>query len=376
MTALLLARRSLGRNRARLLASVGGVALALSLTLALDAIYAGVANGLTAYIDHAGADVWVSQAGVRNLHMVASWLPASVTEQVQGVDGVRDATPVLYTTDSVSAGTERVVAYVMGIPPAAPVGNAWRIVDGTAETGPGTVVVDAGFARRAGVRVGDRATVLGRDVRIVGLSEGTASLVNSVAFVAFDDFRAARGDAPVISFVLVRLDPGVDAAAVTAAIERSVPGVTAQTRAGFAAEERRLVMDMSADVIAIMNGVGFLVALAVVALTVYVATLSGRREYGVLKAIGAPNRLLYRSVLAQAALGVAAGMAVSVAFTASLAVIVPGTGLALEPALTTASILKTAAVGSIVALLAAVLPIHQLARVDPAIVFRRGGTPR
>jgi len=64
--ALLLARRGLGRSRVRLIASVGGVALALSLTLALDAIYAGVANQLTAYIDRAGADVWVAQSGVRS----------------------------------------------------------------------------------------------------------------------------------------------------------------------------------------------------------------------------------------------------------------------------------------------------------------------
>ena len=39
----LLARRNLARNRVRLLVSVGGIALALSLTLALEAICAGVA---------------------------------------------------------------------------------------------------------------------------------------------------------------------------------------------------------------------------------------------------------------------------------------------------------------------------------------------
>ena len=38
---------------------------------------------------------------------------------------------------------------------------------------------------------------------------------------------------------------------------------------------------MSADVISIMNVIGFVVGLAVVALTVYVATLARRREYGV-----------------------------------------------------------------------------------------------
>ena len=59
----LLARRNLARNPVRLLVSVGGVALALSLTLSLDAIYAGVANQLTTYIDRSGADAWVSQPG-------------------------------------------------------------------------------------------------------------------------------------------------------------------------------------------------------------------------------------------------------------------------------------------------------------------------
>lgn len=71
-----LTRRNLTRNRVRLVASMGGTALALSLTLALDAVYAGVANQLTTYIERGGADVRVAQSGVRNLHMVASPLSA------------------------------------------------------------------------------------------------------------------------------------------------------------------------------------------------------------------------------------------------------------------------------------------------------------
>ena len=374
MTAAFLARRRLFRNRGRLLTSIGGVALALSLTLALDAIYAGVANGLTAYIDHAGADVWVSQAGVRNLHMVASWLPASVTSQVQAVDGVRDATPILYTTDTIASGGERGVAYVVGVPHEAPVGGPWQTSAGASDVLPGSVIVDAAFARRAGAGVGDSVTVLGREMRVAGLSEGTASLVNTVAFVPFGDFRSARGGAPVVSFVLVRLEPGVDAAVAAAAIERAVPGVTAQTTAGFANQERSLVMDMSADVITIMNGVGFFVALAVVALTVYISTLSNRREFGVLKAIGARDRLLYGSVLAQALISVAIGTLLALAFTALLAALVPRTGIALAPALTGAAVLKVAGFGVVVALIAGLLPIRQVARIDPASTFRRGAT--
>jgi len=351
---------------------VGGVALALSLTLALDAIYAGVANQLTTYIDRAGADVWVAQSGVRNLHMVASSLPASVVDEVGAVEGVAAVTPILEATDTISAGDERAVVYVIGLPAGAAMGGPWDVVEGYAQIGPGEIIVDRGFAAKAGVTIGDRVGVLGGEARIVGLSRGTASLVNSVAFVSFDDFQAMRGGAPVISFALVRVAGGASPEAVAAGIERLVPGVTAQSRSDFVAQERRIVTDMSADVISIMSVVGFVVALAVVALTVYVATLARRREFGVLKALGARNRVLYRVVLVQAVLSIAVGFAIGLAFTGLLAFAIARTDLNLELAITSASLAKVASFAAIIAGVAAILPIRQVAGVDPAVVFRRG----
>ena len=357
---VLLARRNLTRNRVRFVASVGGVALALSLTLALDAIYAGVANQLTTYIEQADADVWVGQSGVRNLHMVASTLPASVVDEVRAVDGVASAVAILEAGDTVAAGEERAVVYVIGLPPAASMGGPWDIAQGSAQVGPGEIIVDQAFATKAGVTIGDSVDVLGGQARIVGLSRGTASLVNAVAFVSFDDFRAMRGGAPVVSFVLVGVAAGADPGTVAADIERLVPGVTAQSRAEFVDQERRIVTDMSADVISIMSIVGFIVALAVVALTVYVATLARRRDYGVLKALGARDRVLYRVVLVQAAISVAVGFAIGLAFTALLSFAISRTDLNLELAITASSLAK-------VGLFAAII-----AGVDPAVVFRRG----
>lgn len=371
-TTVLLARRNLTRNRVRLAASVGGVALALSLTLALDAIYAGVANQLTTYIERAGADVWVAQAGVRNLHMVASTLPDSVVDQVHGVQGVAAITPILEATDTVSAGDERAVVYVIGLPAEASMGGPWEIAEGSARVGPGEIIVDRVFAARAGVTIGDTVGVLGGEARIVGLSRGTASLMNSVAFVSFADFEALRGGAAVISFALVRVADGTSPEVVAAEIERLVPGVTAQSRPDFVAQERRIVTDMSADVISIMSVVGFVVALAVVALTVYVATLARRREFGVLKALGARSRVLYRVVVVQAALSVAIGFAIGLGFTGLLAFAIGRTDLNLELAVTSASLAKVGSFAAVIAGLAAVLPIRHVAGVDPAVVFRRG----
>jgi putative ABC transport system permease protein len=368
----LLARRNLLRNRARLVVSIGGVALALTLVLALDAIFEGVSRQMTRYIDRSGAEIWVGQAGVRNLHMVASWMPSSVTDDVRAIEGVAAAEPILYTTDSMSAGDERSWAYVIGLTSTASMGGPWDVVEGAGQPGPGEAVIDRRFAQRAGVGLGDQVTMLGRDFRIAGLTEGTASLVNSVAFVTFDDFAARRGGDPAVSFVLVRAADGAAPDALALAIETRVSGVSVQTTRAFAISERRLGLDMSGDVISIMNIIGFIVGLAVVALTVYVATLALRREYGSLKAFGAPTGYLYRVVLTQAGLSVVFGFVAGIAVTAALSAIVPQTGVNLELAISGESLVKVGIVAAVIAALAALLPIRQIAGLDPAVVAREG----
>lgn len=368
----LLARRNLMRSRVRLLVSIGGVALALTLVLALDAIFEGVSRQLTSYIDRSGAQVWVAQSGVQNMHMVASWMPSSVTDQVRTVDGVAEVQPILYATDSIAARDEQGWAYVIGLTPNASMGGPWDVVDGSGRPGPGEAVIDRRFAQRAGVGLGDQVTMLGRDFRIAGLTEGTASLVNSVAFVTFDDFAARRGGDPAVSFVLVRIADGASPGSVARAIESRVDEVSAQTTEAFGVAERRLVLDMSGDVISIMNVIGFVVGLAVVALTVYVATLALRREYGSLKAFGAPTAYLYRVVLTQAALSVALGFVAGLAITTALRPAIALAGMNLELAISGSSVVKVGLVAAAIAALAALLPIRQIAGLDPAVVAREG----
>lgn len=369
---LLLAWRNLISNRVRLVASIGGVALALSLVLALNAIVDGISVQITSYIDQSGADVWVAQAGVHNLHMSASSMPDSVVEAVRGVPGVTQASPILYATETVSANDQRQVAYVIGLPADATLGLPAAMLQGKAIPGPGEAVVGDDFAKAANLGVGDSVTIFGRDLRIAGISAGEGNLLNTVVFVSFDDFARAQGVANAVSFVLVRTTPGVPADNTAAAIERSVPGVSSFSRVAFAQQERALVMAMAGDVITMMNAIGFAVGLAVVALTVYVATLARRREYGLLKALGARGRVLYGVVLAQAGLSVALGFLAALTFAAVLAFVVPATGLPLTLAIEPASIVTVVLVAIIIAAISSVLPVRQVAGIDPAIVFKRG----
>jgi putative ABC transport system permease protein len=143
-----------------------------------------------------------------------------------------------------------------------------------------------------------------------------------------------------------------------------------QTREQFATQERQIVDDMMTDIVSIMNLVGFAIGLAVLALTVYTATLSRRTEYGVLKALGARVTKLYRVVLAQAFISVVLGFAVGLALVLVLAVAVPAVAGNVALDVRAASLLKVGAVSLVVAGLSAILPIRGIARLDPAQVFK------
>ncbi len=366
-----LALHNLFQNKVRLLISVGGVTLALTLILVLDAVFAGSGSQLAAYIDRSGADVWVAQSGVRTLHMSSSSLPAAAVDQVRAVPGVENASAILYVTSIVTMGNERYLAYVFGVPQDAPMGKPWRMVAGTATPVTGGIVVDRGLAAEAGIGIGDQVTTLGADFTVVGLSAGTTTITNTSAFIRLDDFAGLRGTSGTVSYILVKVQRGTSAAVVASRINAEVSGVTAQSRQSFARQERKLVSDMSTDVLTVMNLAGFVTGLAVVALTVYTTTLARRAEYGLLKALGARNRQLYRTVIAQSAVSIAVGFSLALVVTLILTVAVPVVAPTLALQVRSGSLLRVAGFALIIGGLAAVLPIKQIAGLDPAMVFRR-----
>jgi putative ABC transport system permease protein len=218
--------------------------------------------------------------------------------------------------------------------------------------------------------LGGKVEILGKEFEVVGLTEETSSLVNSVAFVSMDDFAELRGSYDTFSFLLVKVKDGESPVAIAQLIEARVRDVTVQTTEAFANQERKVVKDMSTDVITIMNLIGFLIGLAVMALTVYTATLARRSEYGVLKALGARNRHLYRAVLAQALISVAIGFAVGLAITLLLSAVVPRLGQSMVLQVSSASMFKVGGLSLVIAGISAVLPIRQISGLDPAMVFR------
>ena len=363
-----LARRNMFQDRRRAALSIAGVASALLLVLVLNGIFAGAMQQVTAYIRNSPADVFVAQRGTRTMHMSQTALPPAIVGSVSTVDGVAWAEGVRYTTSTVDAGDVQRTAYVIGYDVTAGRGGPSRLVAGTAP-GRREIVVDDVAASELHVDVGDIVSVFGTEFRISGLSTEGTNIVNTTVYIRTADFAQLRGDS--IAYVLVGARPGVDHQLLADRIEAALPTTTAQTRPEFVRQEKRVVKDMTADVMRIMTVVAFLIALVVVALTLFTTTLAKLREYSVVKALGAGPGRLASTVAAQAAWVVTCALIVATAAAW-------GTGLALEAAtpniqvtIEPGSVVRTGVSALIAAVLATALPLRRVQRVDPATSFRR-----
>lgn len=363
-----LARRNLFQDRRRAALSVLGVGASLLLVLVLNGIFAGAMREVTSYIDHSPADVFVSQTGVRTMHMSVSSLPEDTVARIRKVDGVAWAEPLRYTTGLVAKGDARQITYVLGYETATGRAGPRKITRGTAPR-LGQALVDQEAADDMGVKVGDIVEVLGAPLRVSGLSVGGTSLVNTTVYVTADQFTELRG--PGVNYVLVGARPGVDTTALAREIAASAPATTAQTRSEFSTQESRIVRDMAADVMRIMTIIGFLIALAVVALTLFTVTLSKLREYGIVKAIGATSGRLAATVLAQAAWTIALALVLAVVATLALGAAIGAISPNVRIVVEASSVIRVAIGALIVGAIAALLPLRRVLHVDPVTAFRR-----
>lgn len=363
-----LARRNLFQDRRRAALAVLGVGAAFVLVLVLDGIFAGAMNQVTAYIRHSPADVFVAQRDVKTMHMTSSALPASTVDAVRAVDGVAWAEGLRFTTSTVDVGNDSLLTYVLGYDTASGRGGPRRIAHGR-PPGPGQAVVDSVAADELGAGIGDTVTILGRPFTISGLSTGGTYIANTTVFITADDFAALRG--PTFAYILVGARPDTPADVLGQRLTDALPETTVMSRDEFARQEANVVRSMAADIMAIMTSIGFLIALALVGLTLFTATIAKQREYGILKAMGATTRRLAAVVVAQAAWTVALALGVAVALSVAIGGAIGALTPNLEVDIQIASVLRTFVSALVIGGGAALLPIRRMTRVDPATAFRR-----
>lgn len=363
-----LARRNLFQDRRRAMLAVTGVAAALVLVLVLNGVFAGAMRQVTAYIDNSPADVFVAQTGVRTMHMSITSLPGDTLARVRAVDGVAWADNLRYTTGTVTKGDASIITYVFGYDTNTGHAGPRTIAEG-GPPGDGQALVDQSAANELGIKVGDTVEILGTRLEVSGLSVGGTNIVNTTVFLSIDQFAQLRG--PGVNYVLAGAEPGVAPDVLATLIAAAVPDATVQTRAEFSAQEARIVRDMATDIMSIMTIIGFLIALSVVALTLFTSTLAKLREYGIVKALGGSPLRLAGNVGAQAIWTITLATVLAVGFSAALGAAIGAATPNVRVVIEAGTVARTAIGALAVGLIAAAIPLRRVVTVDPASAFRR-----
>lgn len=249
----------------------------------------------------------------------------------------------------------------------------WQeLVAGRFPAARGEAVVDAERARTAGVQVGDTITIGAQDAPydVVGTVDSPSVLAGATVYVGWRDVQAWR-DQLMISSVASTMP--VDA------LERAYPDAEVWTADAWVASLHE-AMSGQAKVMSAILGIfatiaGF-VAVLVIANTFSILFAQRRRDFALLRAVGATGRQLVRSVRAEAlALGV---VATAVGLLAGMGVALGGVALLRafgDAPLGTVSfggwwLLGAAVAGLLTTLVAAWLPTRQVARTSPLAALR------
>jgi putative ABC transport system permease protein len=355
-----------------LFVAITSASSAFLLIILFEGIFVGESEQIVAYVRNVRADVWVMQRGVSNMHMATSYIPDWKVKKVRDLPGVSDVDPILYMNTVVGSGRHRWFSYVVGLDVPASLAGPWSMKEGEAQPKRGEVVVPEVFARMSNLGIGDTLRVTDREFAIVGLSQDTFSMANSVIFINKIDLEDIMSSLDIASFILVKAEDNISAEVLADQIERNIEKVKALPAQQFLRNDKLMAMQMGTETIALMTSIGGALAILLVAFTVYSQVARQRRELAVVKAIGVSNLSLYLGIALQAVTITAASVILASLVSAFLMPLLSDLIPAVTMKLSAASVAKIAVVGVLVAIVSALVPARQVAEVDPVTAFNQG----
>ncbi len=338
------------------------VSLLVFLVLLLSTLAGALIGSLTGALSGLQAQGLAYASDARD-NIVASRLEPSTADAVAAVPGVAAVGSVgTFTTRADIAGTAQDLQ-VFGFEPSAP-GAPGGLSAGRLPTAAGETAIDGG-----GVELGDTIVLepTGVPLTVVGQLRGAQFNGIPTAYVDLDTYgvaiEAANPGLPFVPVNAIAFDvaDGTDPEQVAADVTATVPGVVGYTR--DMAVDRIPGISSITQSFGILVGLTFIIGIVVIGFFFLILTVQKLRAFTLLRAIGASTGSLATMVALQITLVVIVASAIALGLTL-LAVQGLNTGIpvSLDPLLITI----TVAAVLVFSLLAGLLSIRRISRIDPA----------
>ena len=267
--------------------AVVGVGLVLALALALSGLADGFRAETAATVDGVGATSWVLSRAAHGSVTAFGAFPQSDVATVAAEPGVHRSSPILFAAGQAvvrSGTTAPTWVDIVGVQPGG-LGDP-AVVAGHRISGPDQIVVDS---------------------KLQGVPGGTLSLGHhGYAVVGIVDDRTMLGGTPLVYMPLASAQrlvtggrPLVTAIATSGTPTMAPPGLVVLSPAS-------VITYSTSELGSAVNSIDgtrtlmWIVAAVIVAFMLYVAALDRRRDFAVLKALGASSAVLFGSLAIEA----------------------------------------------------------------------------
>jgi putative ABC transport system permease protein len=370
-----IARKNLFHDKIRLAVTLTGITFAVVLMVVELGLFLGFSTTTTGLIDHSNADLWVASEHVPYIEQGGIFSERKLY-QVRATPGVASAEKYIARFGSwkkPDGGLESV--QVVGFNVDQSMGAPWNLVTGNVADlkAPDAAIIDDLYKDKLGVKqLGQVVEVNGHRVRIVGYTHGIRSFTTSpYIFMTFKNAQqVANLREPDTVFILVKAAPGTDLEQLRTSLQGRLRDVDVLTTKRFSAMTRGYWMFTTGAGVSVLIAavLGLVVGIVVVTQTIYATTVDHLREYGTLKAMGAPNSYIYRIILEQA--GIAAVLGYAQGMIVSLFVVHGGTTGGAAIILNWQSAIAMFFLTAGMCLIAAIVSIQKVLTIDPAMVFK------
>lgn len=354
-----------------------GTLLGVTFAVLLANFQLGTMFGLlaknTLFVDNAGADLWIVPPGTA-FAQPGQRMSTALLDQARVTPGVARASALVMAGSSIrkpGGGSEAVT--LIGVDVDTLLGGPFNVVAGDPRRLADTDTLffeDAQREKFGGLNLGSVREVGGNNIKVGGFTWGLLPFGPAYTFGELDRVRDIVGmPTNQLNFVLVEVAVGQDPNAVAKRLAARVPTATVISRQDF---HQRITRTLLAEQLGITFGTstafGLVIGFVIVMLSMYSSVIDNLREFGTLKAIGLANIDLMRLLIVQSVLyallgslvglGVVSGMAEGIR-SANLSLIIPSW-----------LVLSTPVVMTLLCMLASLLALWRVARLEPGMVFR------
>ena len=362
------------REKGRFTVTALGIAASIMLILFGVGMAVGIWDSMVTVVDHSNADIWVLNSQNVDLAQGQSILPENILTQIQAINGVKSVAPLIYSPSIAEKAGSKQTVEIVGVDTSNGLVLPWNLGSGSVSSlnTNNSVIIDESAQLGLGkISVGDKITINNSSEQVVGICSGAKTFFYPFVFTSNQNAqKLCNMNVNETNYVLVTVQQPQDTAQIAKQISQVI-GVNALPKSEVRANTVNYMLYKSGigAMVGVFAGVGLFVAVTIVSLTTYTATMERIPEYGTLKAIGAAKGDIYKILIEQAlwpaTMGFIAGLALSLAATL---VITSVTIMPIE--ITVQLVVAVYGLTGALSVLGSLLSVRKVSKIDPAIVFR------